>query len=83
MVLTFDLLTFKAKPVTRDSASHVNFFDPSYFVDINGHRYREDVTLSPDTARQCKLEIIGFNPTPEQTRAARCSRTADADPDNR
>lgn len=79
MVLTFALPLSKPKPVTRDSL-RVLIFDPSYFVDMswisNG-----DVTLSPALARQCQLEIIEPNPTPEQMSYA-MSLPADADPDN-
>lgn len=79
MVLTFDLPLSKPKPVTRDSL-RVLIFDPSYFVDMswisNG-----DVTLSPELARQCQLEIVDPNPTPEQMSYA-MSLPVDTDPDN-
>ncbi len=79
MVLTFDLPLSKPKPVTRNSLRML-IFDPSYFVDMSWIA-NEDVTLSPELARQCKLEIIEPNPTPEQMSYA-MSLPADADPDN-
>ena len=79
MVLTFDLPLSKPKPVTRDSLRML-IFDPSYFVDMSWIS-NDDVTLSPELARQCKLEIIEPNPTPEQMSYA-MSLPADADPDN-
>lgn len=79
MILTFDLPLSKPKPVTRDSLRML-IFDPSYFVDMSWIA-NEDVTLSPELARQCKLEVIEPNPTPEQMSYA-MSLPADADPDN-
>ncbi|PMP44711.1 hypothetical protein BCS86_07180 [Vibrio splendidus] len=79
MVLTFDLPLSKPKPVTRDSL-RVLIFDPSYFVDMSWLS-NSDVTLSPELARQCQLELIEPNPTPEQMSYA-MSLPADADPDN-
>ncbi|MEZ8608321.1 MULTISPECIES: DUF1007 family protein [Vibrio] len=79
MVLTFDLPLSKPKPVTRNSL-RVLIFDPSYFVDMSWLSNR-DVTLSPELARQCHLELIEPNPTPEQMSYA-MSLPVDADPDN-
>ncbi|NVN83585.1 MULTISPECIES: DUF1007 family protein [unclassified Vibrio] len=79
MVLTFDLPLSKPKQVTRDSL-RVLIFDPSYFVDMSWIS-NNDVTLSSSLARQCQLEIIEPNPTPEQMSYA-MSLPADADPDN-
>ncbi|MFA0055208.1 DUF1007 family protein [Vibrio echinoideorum] len=79
MVLTFELPLSKPKSVTRGSLRML-IFDPSYFVDMswisNG-----DVTLSPELARQCQLEIVEPNPTPEQMSYA-MSLPVDTDPDN-
>ncbi|PTP12449.1 DUF1007 domain-containing protein [Vibrio sp. 10N.286.51.C3] len=79
MVLTFDLPLSKPKPVTRDSLRML-IFDPSYFVDMSWIS-NNDVTLSNSLARQCQLEIVEPNPTPEQMSYA-MSLPADADPDN-
>lgn len=79
LVLTFDLPLSKPKTVTRDSL-RLLVFDPSYFVDMSWNS-KGDVELSPELARQCALELVEPNPTPEQMSYA-MSLPVDADPDN-
>ncbi|PSU58039.1 DUF1007 domain-containing protein [Photobacterium aphoticum] len=79
LVLQFELPLSKPKPVTRDSL-RLLIFEPSYYVDM-AWKSSSDVVLSPDLARQCKVDVIAPNPTPEQMSYA-MSLPADADPDN-
>lgn len=79
LVMTFELPLSKPKPVTRDSL-RLLIFDPSYFVDMSWSS-QSDVSLSPDLERQCALELVEPNPTPEQMSYA-MSLSVDADPDN-
>lgn len=79
LVLSFELPLSKPQPVTRDSL-RLLIFEPSYYVDM-AWKSSNDVVLSPELDRQCDLEVIEPNPTPEQMTYA-MSLPADADPDN-
>ncbi|MDK9758795.1 DUF1007 family protein, partial [Vibrio sp. D173a] len=79
LVMTFDLPLSKPKAVTRDTL-RLLIFDPSYFVDMSWNS-QSDVSLSPELERQCALELVEPNPTPEQMSYA-MSLSVDADPDN-
>ncbi|NOI17360.1 DUF1007 family protein [Vibrio coralliilyticus] len=79
LVLSFELPLSKPQPVTRDSL-RLLIFEPSYYVDM-AWKSPNDVVLSPELDRQCDLEMIKPNPTPEQMSYA-MSLPADADPDN-
>jgi len=79
LVMTFELPLSKPKAVTRDTL-RLLIFDPSYFVDMSWNS-QSDVSLSPDLERQCSLDLVEPNPTPEQMSYA-MSLSVDADPDN-
>ena len=79
LVMTFDLPLSKPKAVTRDTL-RLLIFDPSYFVDMSWDS-KSDVSLSPELERQCSLDLVEPNPTPEQMSYA-MSLSVDADPDN-
>lgn len=79
LVLSFEIPFTKPLPVTRDSLKLL-IYEPSYYVDM-AWRSTNDVVLSPELARQCQVNIIEPNPTPEQMSYA-MSLPADADPDN-
>lgn len=79
LVMTFELPVSKPKVVTRDTL-RLLIFDPSYFVDMSWNA-QSDVSLSPELERQCALELVEPNPTPEQMSYA-MSLSVDADPDN-
>lgn len=79
LVLAFELPLAKPKPVTRDSL-RLLIFDQSYYVDM-AWKANSDIVLSADLAKQCHLQVIEPNPTPEQMSYA-MSLPPDADPDN-
>jgi tRNA threonylcarbamoyladenosine biosynthesis protein TsaE len=79
LVLSFDLPLSSPKPVTRDTL-RLLIFEPSYYVDMTWLS-KSDVVLSDDLSRNCQLELIEPNPTPEQMSYA-MSLPAEADPDN-
>ncbi|MGR5145691.1 DUF1007 family protein [Photobacterium alginatilyticum] len=79
LVLSFELPLSKPKPVTQDTL-RLLIFEPGYYVDM-AWKSATDVVLSADLARQCQLEMIEPDPTPEQMTYA-MSLPADADPDN-
>jgi len=79
LVLSFEIPLSKPKKVTRDSL-RLLIFEPSYYVDMTW-KSNSDVVLSEDLERQCHLEVIEPNPTPEQMSYA-MSLPADANPDD-
>lgn len=79
LVLTFHLPLFKPQPLTKDSLK-LQIFEPSYYVDMNWPA-KQSVTLSDELAKQCSVELILPNPTPQQMSYA-LSLPKDADPDN-
>lgn len=79
LVLSFELALSKPHPISSDSLKLL-IFEPSYFIDMSW-KSSKDVSLSASLARQCRLEMIEPNPTPEQMSYA-MSLPADADPDN-
>lgn len=79
LVLSFDLPLAKPQPVTADTL-RLLIFEPSFYVDMSWAS-KSDVSLSAALSRQCQLELIEPNPTPEQMTYA-MSLPPDADPDN-
>lgn len=79
LVLSFELALSKPQPVSSDSLKLL-IFEPSYFIDMSW-KSSKDISLSASLARQCRLEMVEPNPTPEQMSYA-MSLPADADPDN-
>ncbi|QIA64971.1 DUF1007 family protein [Vibrio astriarenae] len=79
LVLSYYLPLAKPQPVTRDSL-RLMIYDKTHFVDMSWRADRH-VSLSNDLARQCSLNIVEPNPTPEQMSYA-MSLPEDADPDN-
>lgn len=78
LVLSFELPLSQPKPVTQDSL-RLLIFEPSFYVDL-AWKSKHDVMFSADLARQCEVDMIAPNPSPEQMAYA-MSLPADADPD--
>lgn len=79
LMLSFELPLSKPKPLTA-STLKLRIFEPSYYIDMSWIK-ENGVTLSPELAKTCSVEIIEPNPTPEQISYA-ISLPIDADPDN-
>lgn len=79
LVLSFELPLAKPQPLTADTL-RLLIFEPSFYVDMSWPS-NNDVSLSAALERQCKLEMVEPNPTPEQMSYA-MSLPPDADPDN-
>ncbi|WP_394241042.1 DUF1007 family protein [Vibrio astriarenae] len=79
LVLSFYLPLANPQPVTRDSL-RLMIYDKTHFVDMSW-RADSHVSLSASLVRQCSLNIVEPNPTPEQMSYA-MSLPEDADPDN-
>jgi tRNA threonylcarbamoyladenosine biosynthesis protein TsaE len=79
LVLSFELPLSKSQPLKRNTL-RLLIFEPSYYVDM-AWSSSSDIVLSKDLARQCQLELVDPNPTPEQMSYAMALPT-DADPDN-
>ncbi len=78
-VLSFDLPLVKPQPIT-ESTLKLLIFEPSYYVDMTW-KHPADVILSDALAKNCSIEMVEPNPTPEQMNYA-LSLPLDADPDN-
>ena len=79
LMLSFRLPLAKEQPVTRDTL-RLLVFDSSHFVDMVW-KSKQDIVLSDELAKNCRLDLIEPNPSSEQMMYA-MSLPEDADPDN-
>ena len=79
LVLTFNLPLQKPQPLKKE-ALKLEIFEPSHYTDMNWPA-KSSVSLSEALAKQCTLELIQPNPTPQQMSYA-LSLPEDADADN-
>ncbi|WP_162941063.1 DUF1007 family protein [Photobacterium salinisoli] len=79
LVLSFVLPLSSPQRITPDTL-RLLVFEPSFYLGMTWNS-AEDVVLSDALARDCRVELIEPNPTPEQVSYA-MSLPADANPDN-
>ncbi|WP_354007617.1 DUF1007 family protein [Endozoicomonas lisbonensis] len=79
LVLTFNLPLLKPEPLKKDSLK-LQIFEPTHYTDMSWPA-KSSVSLSDELAKQCELELVPPNPTPQQMSYA-LTLSEDADPDN-
>ena len=79
LMLSFRLPLAKKQPVTRDTL-RLLVFDSSHFVDMVW-KSKQDIVLSDELAKNCRLDLIEPDPSSDQMMYA-MSLPEDADPDN-
>ncbi|WP_249199376.1 DUF1007 family protein [Photobacterium sp. GJ3] len=79
LVLSFVLPLSHPKPLTQETL-RLFVFEPSFYLGMTWDA-AEDVVLSDELARDCRVALIEPDPTPEQVSYA-MSLPADANPDN-
>lgn len=79
LTLNFFLPLSKPKPINGTSLKLL-VFEPSYYVQMSWLK-KQDITLTPDLAKRCSLDLVEPNPTSEQVAYA-MSKPADDAPDN-
>ncbi|PST90781.1 DUF1007 family protein [Photobacterium jeanii] len=79
LTLSFEIPLAKPKPLPQKPLE-LRVFEPSYYVDL-AWKSNQDITLSPELAKHCQIQVINPEPTAEQMSYA-MSLPADADPDN-
>ncbi|AMO54603.1 DUF1007 family protein [Endozoicomonas montiporae] len=79
LVLTFNLPLLKPQPLRKDSLK-LEIFEPTHYTDMSWPA-KNSVSLSDELAKQCELELVRPNPTPQQMSYA-LALPEDADPDH-